>query len=257
MGKIIAITNQKGGVGKTTTTINLAAALGLYERKVLIVDIDAQGNATMGLDIDKMELEKQKKTTHDMMLNYQNDPSEFICQTEYKNIDCIGVSQSFIGFDSEYNGSIRRELVLKHCLDQLKDKYHYILIDCPPTLGTITLNGLAAADSVIIPVQSEFYALEGMTQLLNTIHICKHQLNPKLHIEGILMTMFVKNTNLCASVYEEVRKYFNDKLYSTVIHRSISIAEAPSYGKPIMYYSKRSSGSRDYLLLGKEVIDNE
>ncbi len=257
MGKVIAITNQKGGVGKTTTTVNLAASLGLYDRKVLIVDIDAQGNATQGIGIDKHNLEQQQLTTHDMMLNYQKDVTKYIIPTEFKNVSCIGVSQSFIGFDAEYRGELRKEMVLKSCIDCLRDSYDYILIDCPPSLSTITLNGLAAADSVLIPVQSEFYALEGMTQLLNTIHICKNQLNPKLHIEGILLTMYIKNTNLSSAVYEDVNKYFSDQLYKTVIHRSISIAEAPSYGQPIMYYNKRSTGSRDYLLLGKEVIANE
>ncbi len=257
MGKVIAITNQKGGVGKTTTTVNLSAALGLMGKKVLIVDLDAQGNATQGIGLDKHSLEQQQLTTHDMMLNYQNDVFKYVVNTEFKNVDCIGVSQSFIGFDAEYRGELRKEMVLKSCLDRMRGDYDYILMDCPPSLSTITLNGLTAADSVLIPVQSEFYALEGMTQLLNTIHICKNQLNHKLHIEGILMTMYVKNTNLCKSVYEDVRKYFSDKLYCTVIHRSISIAEAPSYGQPIMYYNKRSSGTRDYLMLGKEVISNE
>lgn len=257
MGKIIAVTNQKGGVGKTTTTVNLGAALGLYDRKVLIVDIDAQGNATQGLGLDKHRLEQMQITTHDMMLNYQKDVSNYIVKTDFKNVDCIGVSQSFIGFDVEYRGELRKEMVLKNCLDRVRDQYDYILIDCPPSLSTITLNGLSAADSVLIPVQSEYYALEGMTQLLNTIHIVKNQLNPSLHIEGILMTMFVMNTNLCQAVYEDVKKYFSEQLYTTIIRRSISIAEAPSYGQPIMYYNKRSNGARDYLLLGKEVIDNE
>ncbi len=257
MGKVIAVTNQKGGVGKTTTTVNLGAALGLFDRKVLIIDIDSQGNATQGLGLDKYNLEQMQSTTHDMMLNYQSDATKYIVKTEFKNVDCIGASQSFIGFEVEYRGSLRKEMVLKSCIDQFKADYDYILIDCPPTLSTITLNGMAAADSVLIPVQSEYFALEGMTQLLNTIHICKNQLNPTLHIEGILMTMYATNTNLSQAVHEDVKKYFNEHLYKTIVRRSISIAEAPSYGQPIMYYNKRSNGSLDYLELGKEVIANE
>jgi chromosome partitioning protein len=256
MAKIIALTNQKGGVGKTTTTVNLGAALGLYDKKVLIVDIDAQGNATQGLGIEKDEKERAQLTTHDMMLNYTKSAKRYIIETEFKNVSVVPASQSMIGFDVEYKGRLRKELVLKHCLETLRDDYDYILIDCPPTLSTITLNGMASADSILIPVQSEFYALEGMTQLLNTIHICKKNLNPNLHIEGILMTMYMTNTNLSESVLNEVKKYFSEQLFDVVIRRSISIAEAPSYGQPIMYYNKNSNGARDYLQLAKEVINN-
>lgn len=257
MAKIIAITNQKGGVGKTTTTVNLGAALGLYDRRVLIIDIDAQGNATQGLGIDKYKLEKAHLTSHDMMLNYDKDTSKYVVKSDFKNVDCVAASQSLVGFDVEYNKTLRKEMVLKASLKKFRKDYDYILIDCPPSLNTITLNGMAAANSVLIPVQSEFYALEGMTQLLNTIHLCKKQLNPDLRIEGILMTMYITNTNLSVNVHQEVEKYFSDQLYDTVIRRSISIAESPSYGQPIMYYNKNSNGARDYLLLGKEVINYE
>ncbi len=256
MAKILAITNQKGGVGKTTTTVNLGAGLGLYDKKILIVDIDSQGNATQGLGLNKVVLEKKGKTTHDMMLNYDKNSFDYINKTEFKNIDCIAASKNLVAFDIEYNGDLRKELALKACLEQLSDNYDYILIDCPPSLNTITLNGLAAAQGVIIPVQSEFYALEGMTQLLNTIHTCKRQLNENLIIEGILITMYMKNTNLSINVYEEIKKYFNDHLFKTIIKRNIAIAEAPSYGQPIMYYDKKSQGTKDYLSLAKEMIDN-
>ncbi len=257
MGKIIVITNQKGGVGKTTTTMNLGAALGYLGKKVLVVDTDAQGNATQGLGLDKDAHERNHVSTHDMMLNYNKDSSKYIIRTKFKNLYCVPASQSLIGFDIEYKGKLRKEMVLKHCLEKLRESYDYILVDCPPSLSIITLNGMAAADSVLIPVQSEFYALEGMTQLLNTIHICKKQLNSKLYIEGILMTMYMTNTNLCESVHDEVKKFFSEQLFETVIRRSVSIAEAPSYGMPIIYYNENSNGALDYTALGKEVIEND
>ncbi len=257
MGKIMVITNQKGGVGKTTTTINLGAALGCLGKKVLVVDIDAQGNATQGLGLDKDEYERNQISTHDMMLNYNKDSSKYVIKTEFTNLYCVPASQSLIGFDIEYKGRLRKEMVLKHCLEKLRNDYDYILVDCPPSLSIITLNGMASADSVLIPVQSEFYALEGMTQLLNTIHICKKQLNLNLYIEGILMTMYMTNTNLCESVHNEVKKFFSEQLFNTVIRRSISLAEAPSHGMPILYYNEKSNGAIDYTALGKEVLGND
>lgn len=256
MGKIIAITNQKGGVGKTTTTINLGSALGFLGKKVLIIDIDAQGNATQGLGLDKVEIESKHMSTLDLMLNYTKDPNKYILKTDYENVSCIGASQSLITFEIHYQGRLKRELVLKHALNQVREDYDYILIDCPPSLNSITLNGMSAADSVLIPVQSEFYALEGMTQLLNTINVCKKQLNRDLTIEGILMTMYITNSNLSANVLSEVKRYFSSHLYKTVIRRSVALAEAPSYGMPIIYYDKRSNGSIDYMSLASEVIDN-
>ena len=180
MAKVIAITNQKGGVGKTTTTVNLGAAIGLYGKKVLIIDIDAQGNASQGLGIDKYQQEKSSKTTYDLLVNNGRvSNQEFIISTEFKNVDVICSSQNIIAFDSDYRGKLQKELVLRDAIKEFRDNYDYIFIDCPPSLNTITLNGIGAADSVLIPVQSEFYALEGMTQLLNTIHICKKQINKK------------------------------------------------------------------------------
>ncbi len=253
--KIIAITNQKGGVGKTTTAINLAAGLGLYDKKVLIIDIDPQGNATQGVGVSKIQLEKANKTIYELLLNNKEKIEDYIIKTKFKNIDIIGSSQHLAGFDQEYQGKIRKELILKEKLSYLRN-YDYILIDCPPALNSITLNGMAAANSILIPVQSEFYALEGMTQLLNSIQLCKKYLNKKLKIEGILMTMYSTNTKLSESVLEEIKKYFNSHVYKTIIRRNIAIAEAPSYGEPIMYYDNRSKGSEDYLSLSKEVIKN-
>lgn len=256
MGKIIAITNQKGGVGKTTTTVNLGAALGLMNKKVLIIDIDSQGNASQGLGLDKLVLERNRKTSLDMMLNYLQKSSDFIVNTNFTNVDCVCASQHLVGFDADFEGDIPKELALKTAIGEVSSNYDYVLIDCPPSLSSITLNGLAASDGVIIPVQSEFYALEGMTQLLNTIQLCKRQLNSKIKIEGILVTMYQKNTNLSIGVLAEIKKYFSDYLYQTVIVRNVAVAEAPSHGVPVMYYDKNAQGSIDYMNLAKEVIDN-
>lgn len=257
MAKVIAITNQKGGVGKTTTTINLAAALGQYDQKVLIIDIDSQGNATQGLGINKLELQRVNKTTRAMLLDVNKGIEEFIIPTNFKNLSIIGADQDLASFEFDYKGDMKKDLILKSKIETILDKYDYILIDCPPTLNTLTLNGMAAADSVLIPVQSEFYALEGMTQLLNSIQLCKKHLNPSLKIEGILLTMFTTNTNLSESVKNEVIKYFDKFVYKTVIRRNIALAEAPSYGCPIFYYDKKSKGAIDYNNLAKEVLINE
>lgn len=257
MAKVIAITNQKGGVGKTTTTINLGAALGQYKQRVLIIDIDSQGNATQGLGINKIDLQRMNKTTRSMLLDPTQGIENFIVTTEFKNLALIGADQDLASFEFEYKGDMKKDLILKSKLEPILDQYDYILIDCPPTLNTLTLNGMAAANSVLIPVQSEFYALEGMTQLLNSIQLCKKHLNPTLKIEGILLTMFTTNTNLSESVKSEVIKYFDKFVYNTVIRRNISLAEAPSYGRPIFYYDKRSKGAVDYNSLAKEVLGNE
>ncbi|WOO88971.1 ParA family protein [Mollicutes bacterium LVI A0078] len=257
MAKVIAITNQKGGVGKTTTTINLGAALGQYKQRVLIIDIDSQGNATQGLGINKLDLQRANKTTRSMLLEINKGIEDYIVPTEFKNLSIIGADQDLASFEFDYKGDMKKDLILKSKLEPILDKFDYILIDCPPTLNTLTLNGMAAANSVLIPVQSEFYALEGMTQLLNSIQLCKKHLNPALKIEGILLTMFTTNTNLSESVKNEVIKYFDKFVYDTVIRRNISLAEAPSYGRPIFYYDKRSKGAVDYNSLAKEVLANE
>ncbi len=254
--KTIAITNQKGGVGKTTTAINLAAGLGILGKKVLIIDIDPQGNATQGLGISKVKLEKNNNTLYELLIDNNSKVNDFILHTKFENIDLIGSSQNLSTFDKDYRGTIQKELVLKEKLKKLKYDYDYILIDCPPSLNSVTLNGMSAANSILIPVQSEFYALEGMTQLLNTIQICKKHLNKKLKIEGILMTMYSTNTNLSESVLDEMKKYFQSYVYDTIIRRNIAIAEAPSYGEPIMYYDNKSKGAQDYMVLAEEVIQN-
>lgn len=257
MAKVIAITNQKGGVGKTTTTINLAAALGKAGKNVLIIDIDSQGNATQGLGVNKLELQRVNKTTRAMMLDSDQNISKYITKTNFDNLAIIGADQDLASFEFEYKGDMKKDLILKAKLESISEEYDYILIDCPPTLNTLTLNGMSAANSVLIPVQSEFYALEGMTQLLNSIQLCKKHLNPMLKIEGILLTMYTTNTNLSESVKSEVIKYFDKFVYDTVIRRNIALAEAPSYGCPIMYYDKRSKGAEDYNNLAKELLENE
>ncbi len=254
--KVIAITNQKGGVGKTTTAINLAAGLGIYDKKVLIIDTDPQGNATQGIGVSKIHIEQANKTIYELLINNEEKIEDYIVSTKFKNVDIIGSSQHLAGFDKEYRGNIQKEKILKIKLKSLKEKYDYVLIDCPPSLNSITLNGMVAAQSVLIPVQSEFYAMEGMTQLLNSIQMCKKNLNRSLTIEGILMTMYTTNTNLSESVLEEIKKYFKSYVFETIIRRNIAIAEAPSYGEPIMYYDVKSKGAQDYISLAKEVIKN-
>ncbi len=257
MAKVIAITNQKGGVGKTTTTINLGAALGQFKRRVLIIDIDSQGNATQGLGIDKIVLQKNNQTMRAMLLDTKRPINDYIIDTPFKNLSLIGADQDLASFEFDYIGDMKKDLILKAKIEAVKDDYDYILIDCPPTLNTLTLNGMSAADSVLIPVQSEFYALEGMTQLLNSIQLCKKHLNSTLKIEGILLTMFTTNTNLSESVKSEVIKYFDKFVYETVIRRNIALAEAPSFGRPIIYYDKKSKGAIDYNNLAMEVLKNE
>ncbi len=256
MGKIIAVTNQKGGVGKTTTTVNLGAGLGVLGKKVLIVDIDPQANATQGLNIDKVKHEENGQTTHEMMINYHRNSADFVVPTEFENLSCISGSKKLATFDIEFNGDLKKELALRACLEELRDDFDYILIDCPPTLSSITINGLTASDSVLVPIQAEFYALDGMTQLLQTFQMCKDQLNNELEIEGLLITMYISNTNLSSSVHEEIKRFFSDYLFDTIIRRNIALAEAPSYGEPIMYFDKNSAGSKDYMALAQEVIDN-
>lgn len=255
MGKVIAITNQKGGVGKTTTSINLASSLAEKGLRVLIVDIDAQGNATQGLGIDKIAIEQRQKTSYDLFLS-DDDSENYVITTNFDNLYIIGSSQNLASFDMNYSGDMQKEKILREKLKPLKSKFDYIIIDCPPSLSMLTLNGITCADSVLIPVQSEFYALEGMTQLLNSIKLCKKHLNPRLKIEGIVLTMFMANTRLSFAVKSEVEKYFGKYVYQTVIRRNISLAEAPSHGMPINVYEPQSYGAKDYALLAQEVIAN-
>ena len=255
MGKIIAITNQKGGVGKTTTTINLGAVLGYYGRKVLIVDIDAQANATQGLGIDKVEVKEQRRSIADLLQQNLNEDliNEYVIETKFKNLSCLAGSEVIEQIDL----SVNEESLLGYVLKTLKEKYDYILIDCPPSLSQSTVEALSVANSVLIPIQAEFYALEGLAQLLQTIRYCQRYTNKQLEIEGLLVTMYQSNTSLSKEVYDELKDMLPNYLFKTKIRRNIKIAEAPSYGLPIIYYEAGSNGAVDYLELGKEVIDNE
>jgi chromosome partitioning protein len=249
VGKIISIFNQKGGVGKTTTNINLCAYLAEMGKKILTVDIDPQGNTTSGLGIDKNSLEY---SMYDVIMGL--NPQDAIIHTSVENFDIIPSSMELAGSEIELTGKMGRESILKESILPLKEKYDYIFIDCPPSLGLLTINSLTASDSVIIPIQCEFYALEGVGQLMNTIQLVKKSLNHNLEIQGVIMSMFDGRTNLSIEVVEEVKKYFKGKVYATIIPRNIRLAEAPSYGLPIMNYDKSCRGAEAYEELAKEFL---
>lgn len=254
MGKAIAIFNQKGGVGKTTTNINLAACLALKGKKVLILDIDPQGNTTSGVGISKRDLEV---TTHEILIEDDYHPEEAIIPTGIKNLDIMPASVQLAGAEVELIELAGREKRLKRAIDVLRPKYDYIFVDCPPSLGILTINSLTAVDSVLIPIQCEFYALEGVSQLMSTIDIVKTNLNPNLEIEGVILSMFDGRTNLSIQVVEEVKKYFKEKVYTTVIPRNVRLAEAPSYGMPVIQYDPKSSGAIAYMEFADEFLANE
>ena len=245
MGKIIAIANQKGGVGKTTTTVNLAAALGVLEQKVLLVDADPQANATSGLGI---EVESVEFGTY-QVLEHTVLAKKAIVKTNSPNVDMIPAHIDLVAIEIELVDKENRESMLKQALDQVKDNYDYIIIDCPPSLGLLTVNSLNAAGSVLIPIQCEYYALEGLSQLLNTIKRIKRAFNPHLKIEGFLLTMFDKRNRLSHQVACEIKNYFPEKVLRTVIPRNVRLGECPSYGKPVFFYDKFSAGARSYLEL--------
>jgi chromosome partitioning protein len=249
MGKIIAIANQKGGVGKTTTSINLAASLTRMGDKVLIVDIDPQGNATTGIGINRGDI---KKSVYDVLVE-QADAKECIIKTEFRDLDMLPSTMDLAGAEVQLVGVSQREYRLANAIRQYKNDYDYIIIDCPPSLGLLTINALTAADSVIITVQCEYYALEGLTQLLNTIRITQKYLNNELGLEGVLLTMFDARTNLGIEVTKEVKTFFREKVYSTIIPRNIHLAESPSHGLPIIDYAPTSKGAKVYMDLAKEV----
>lgn len=252
MGKVIAITNQKGGVGKTTTSVNLSACIAKLGKKVLLIDMDPQGNASSGLGIDKDNLEL---CIYDVLINGMT-MNDVIVPTALKKLKIAPASIDLAGAGVELVNLPKREHILKKALKEIKDDYDFIFIDCPPSLDLLTLNALTAADGVLIPIQSEFYALEGVSQLINTVNLVKKSLNEKLEVEGVLLTMFDGRTNLSIQVADEVKKFFTTKVYKTIIPRNVRLSEAPSYGEPIIIYDPRSKGAEVYMKLAKEVIKN-
>lgn len=252
MSRVIAIANQKGGVGKTTTAINLGAALAVAEHPTLIVDTDPQGNATSGMGIEGRDA---LPTIYDVLVEQRPIEEAILEEVHFPYLDMIPSTRDLVGAEIELVGAGSRETILKKALEPVRSKYEFILVDCPPSLGLLTLNTLAAADSVLIPIQCEFYALEGLSQLLNTIRLVQRNLNPQLEIEGVLLTMFDRRLNLSNQVAEEAREYFGDKVYETVIPRNVRLAEAPSFGQPILQYDILSTGAQSYLRLANEIDD--
>ncbi len=253
MGKITAVANQKGGVGKTTSAINIAASLAAAEKNVLLIDADPQGNSTSGLGLDKSS---SNGSLYDLYIERKNLES-IIQSTSLENLKIIPSNIELIGAELELSAKDGRETILKNALEPVKSRYDYIFIDCPPSLSLLTLNALVAADSLLIPMQCEYYALEGISMLLHTYNLIKDSFNPSLEIEGILLTMFDGRNSLANQVTDELKKHFGDKVYRTVIPRNITLAEAPSHGKPVMLYDIRSKGAQSYLELAKEIIGNE
>ncbi|MBC5715212.1 ParA family protein [Roseburia sp. BX1005] len=253
MGRIIAIANQKGGVGKTTTAINLSACLAESGKKVLTIDTDPQGNTTSGLGVDKDEL---KNTVYELMLD-ECTIKESLVKTEFENLDLIPSNVNLAGAEIELLGINEKEYILKNAVDYIKDDYDFVIIDCPPSLNMLTVNALTTANTVLVPIQCEYYALEGLSQLLHTISLVKERLNENLQIEGVVFTMYDARTNLSLQVVENVKNNLDTTIYKTIIPRSVRLAEAPSHGLPINKYDSRSTGAESYRMLAKEVIDRK
>ncbi|MER0283061.1 AAA family ATPase [Clostridioides difficile] len=253
MGKVIAVFNQKGGVGKTTTNVNLSASLGILGKKILVLDLDPQGNTTSGYGINKNEVEN---TIYEIMLDGLYI-KEAIINTEFENIDLVPSATELSGAEIELTSKSNREYILRNSIKAVADEYDYIFLDCPPSLGMLTINCLTAVDSVLIPIQCEYYALEGVSQLMETIKLVKSRLNADIEIQGVVLSMFDGRANLSIQVVEEVKKYFKGSVYTTLIPRNVRLAEAPSHGKPVIYYDKRCRGSIAYLELAEEFIDLE
>lgn len=253
MARVISLANQKGGVGKTTTTINLGACLAEIGKQVLVIDIDPQGNATSGLGIKKVDVAQD---IYDVIIN-ELPLQKTIMKTEHSGLDIVPATIQLAGAEMELTSMMARETRLKEALLPIQKDYDYILIDCPPSLGQLSINAFTASNSIIIPVQSEYYALEGLSQLLNTIRLVQKHFNPKLAIEGVLLTMFDARTNLGTQVVQEVQSYFGDRVYKTIIPRNTRLAEAPSYGLPIIDFDRKSRGAETYLQLAEEVVKND
>ena len=250
--KVISIANQKGGVGKTTTAVNLAASLAHLNKKILLVDIDPQGNSTSGVGVERGDVDF---CSYDVLVD-GIETAKVVKETNVTNLHVIPSTIQLAGAEIELVSAVSREARLKQSIEQVKANYDYVLIDCPPSLGLLTLNAFSASDTVLIPVQCEYYALEGLTQLINTIRMVQKHLNSNLRIEGVLMTMFDARTNLSAQVIDEVKKYFGDKVYKSVVPRNVRLSEAPSHGLPIIAFDPRSRGSEVYVELAKEVLKN-
>ncbi len=251
MAKVIAIANQKGGVGKTTTAVNLSSCLAYKGKSVLIIDIDPQGNTTSGLGIDKKSLER---SIYDVLIN-DVDICNCLVETSIENLKLCPSNIQLAGAEVELVPLMSRETRMKMMIEEVRKKFDFILIDCPPSLGLLTLNSLTAADTILVPIQCEYYALEGLSQLMNTVKLVQKHLNPKLDVEGVVLTMFDARTNLSIQVVEEVKKHFRNKVYRTVIPRNVRLSEAPSFGLPIILYDPKSKGSECYLELAEEVIE--
>jgi chromosome partitioning protein len=253
MGKIIAVANQKGGVGKTTTSVNLAAALAVEEKRVLLVDADPQGNATSGSGVPR----KQTRKTLYNLLVLDESVANVVLPTEIPLLWVLPADKNLAGAEVELVESVNREYKLKELLGKVKNDYDYIIIDCPPSLGLLTINGLTAANSLLVPIQCEYYALEGVTELFDTLARLRRGLNPQLTIEGLLLTMYDERTNLAAAVAQDLRDFYGSQVLRTVIPRNVRLAEAPSYGKPIILYDIRSRGAESYIQLAKEILSHD